>query len=116
MGKIGEKKGGRVARRKAVGGERGRNVPDVLVERLERNSSTVDNQRHTLRVIPECPAERMNVDHALLTACDNCTLLTSSTQQNRLNLGASKCSCSLVAGLMRLPPNLLAALLALLDS
>src|SRR6266852_1747098 len=65
-----------VARRKAVGGERGRNVPDALVERLERNSRTVDNQRHTLRVVPECPAERMNVDHVLLTPCDTCAPLT----------------------------------------
>src|SRR5713101_5818238 len=46
-----------VARRKAVGGERSRNVLDALVERLERNSGTVDNQRRALRVIPVCPAE-----------------------------------------------------------
>src|SRR5882672_1371156 len=56
-----------VARRKAVGGERSRNVPDALVERLERNSGTVDNQRRALRVIPECPAERMNVNHGVLS-------------------------------------------------
>lgn len=55
-----------LTRRKTVGGERSRNVPDALVERLERNSGTVDNQRRALRVIPACPAERMNVDHRLL--------------------------------------------------
>jgi len=63
-----------VARRKAVGGERSRNVLDALVERLERNSGTVDNQRRALRVIPGCPTERMNVDHVPLTARDTCAL------------------------------------------
>src|SRR5882757_2861746 len=56
-----------VARRETTGGERGRNVTDALVERLERNSGAVDNQRCALRVIPGCPAERMNVDHRLLS-------------------------------------------------
>ncbi len=63
-----------VARRKAVGGERGRNVPDALVDRLERNSGTFDNQRRALRVIPECPAERMNINHVLFTPCDTAPL------------------------------------------
>jgi hypothetical protein len=46
------------ARRKAVGGERSRDVLNALVERLERNSGTVDNQRRALRVIPGCrPSE-----------------------------------------------------------
>jgi len=43
---------------------------------LERNSGTVDNQRRALRVVPGCPAERMNVDHVLLTPCDTCAPLT----------------------------------------
>jgi hypothetical protein len=54
-----------VARRKAIGGERSRNVLDALVKRLERNIGTVDNQRRLLCVIPGSPAERMNVDHFL---------------------------------------------------
>jgi hypothetical protein len=51
---------------KAVGGERSHNVLDALVERLERNSGTIDTQRRFLRAIPECPAERMNLNHRLL--------------------------------------------------
>src|SRR5258708_36067239 len=66
-GRIGNKKRRGVARRKAVGDERSRNVLDALVERLERNSGTVDNQRRALCVIPECPAERMNVNHRVLS-------------------------------------------------
>src|SRR6266702_8107781 len=66
-----------VARRKAVGGERSRNVPDALVDLLERNSGTVGTQRRALRVIPECPAERMNVNHVPLTARDTCAPVTS---------------------------------------
>src|SRR6266403_1010671 len=63
-----------VARRKTVGGERSRNVPDALVDRLETNSGTFDNQRRALRVIPECPAERMNINHVLFTPCDTAPL------------------------------------------
>jgi hypothetical protein len=37
------------------------------VESLERNSGAVDNQRRALRVIPGCPAERMKVNHRLLS-------------------------------------------------
>src|SRR6266436_4053041 len=68
---------GAKVRCKAVGGERSRNVLDALVERLERNSGTVDNQRRALRVIPGCPTERMNVDHVPLTARDTCAPLAS---------------------------------------
>ena len=52
---------------KAVGGERSDNVLDTLVERLERNSGTVHNLRRSLRVMPACPAERVNVDHPLFS-------------------------------------------------
>jgi len=37
------------------------------MERLERTRGTVDNQRVRCAVIPGCPAERMNVDHRLLS-------------------------------------------------
>ena len=66
-----------VARGKAVGDKRSRNVPDALMECLKINSSTADNQRRALCVIPACPAERVNVDHVPVTACDTCAPLTS---------------------------------------
>jgi len=34
---------------------------------LKENRGAVDNQRRALRVIPECPAERMNVNHGVLS-------------------------------------------------
>src|ERR1700719_81828 len=67
LSRIRQQKREAVARRKAGGGERSRNVPDALVEHLERNSGAVGNQRRALRVIPECPAERMKVNHRLLS-------------------------------------------------
>src|SRR5467141_2882364 len=54
-----------VARRKTVGGERSRNVPDALVERLERNSGAVDNQSRAFWIVSRSPAKRMNIDHCL---------------------------------------------------
>jgi len=44
LGRIRQQKREAVARRKTVGGERSASVLDALVERLERNSGTVDNQ------------------------------------------------------------------------
>src|SRR5260370_11152221 len=79
-----------VARRKAVGGERSRNVPDALVERLERNRGTFDNQRRALRVIPGCPVERTNVNHVLFTPCDTSPLspvnATESTKPGSIKM------------------------------
>jgi hypothetical protein len=72
-----------VARRKTVGGERSRSVPDALVERFERSSGTVDSERRALRVIPECPAERMNVNHRVLSN-EKCLERTSAYQSTSL--------------------------------
>src|SRR3984957_20066931 len=92
LGRIWQWKLEAVARRQTFGGERSRNVPDTLIERLERNSGTVDNQRHALLVIPGSPAERMNVDHFRRPIMKE-RLGPRSTSQSTSSIQASRRGC-----------------------